>query len=130
MRLLAVGFLLCAGATASAQGRWKKIGKTSAGNPVFVDPKTVKTANGITSARVRVKFVKPVSTPEGQWKSSQSAAMFDCAKQKIAVKENVYYADDEGHKVIERNVAKIPGYGPTLDGTMAQIALDYFCKKK
>jgi len=38
----------------------KEIGKTSAGNLVYVDSKTVKTVNGITTARIRVKFINPV----------------------------------------------------------------------
>jgi hypothetical protein len=43
------GSLLLAtlGASASAQSRWKDIGKTSAGNSVYVDPRSVKAVNGI-----------------------------------------------------------------------------------
>jgi len=50
---------------AAAQGRWKDIGKTSSGNSVYVDPRSVKTVNGITTARIRVKFDPPVQTPKG-----------------------------------------------------------------
>jgi hypothetical protein len=114
---------------APAQGRWKDIGKTSSGNSVYVDPRSVKTANGITTARIRVKFNPPVQTPKGVWATSQHLAMFDCAKSSIAVKENVYYADERTNKVVERKVNAQPGYGPALKGSLSQVALDYFCLK-
>ena len=55
--------------------------------------------------------------------------MFDCAKSSIAVKENVYYADEKTNKVVERKVNAQPGYGPALKGSLSQVALDYFCTK-
>src|SRR5262245_55048201 len=119
--------LLLLPALAAAQGRWKEIGKTSGGNSVYVDPRSVKKVNGIVTARVRVKFETPVKTPRGDWKTSQSLAMFDCAKSTIAAKETVYYADETGGKVGERTVNKVPGYGPALGGSMAKVALDYLC---
>ena len=124
-------FLAIAPAPVAAQsaGRWKEIGKTSAGNLVYVDPKTVKTVNGITSARVRVKFVTPVDVKGGKWYESQHAAMFDCSKRTVGAKENVYYGDAAATKVVQRSVIGQPGFGPALGGSMAQVALDYFCKK-
>jgi hypothetical protein len=114
---------------AAAQSRWKEIGKTSTGNSVYVDPRSVKKANGIITARVRVKFTKPVEQPKGPaWVSSQHIAMFDCAKATIASKETVYYADAAGTKVIEKKTIGIPGYGPAIGGSMSKVALDYFCK--
>ena len=70
-----------------AQGsRWREIGKTSVGNPVFVDPKSVKKgADGIVTATVRVVFAKPVATPKGPITASRTVAMFDCAKKVVAV---------------------------------------------
>src|SRR5829696_5266366 len=115
---------------AAAQGRWKDIGKTSSGNSVYVDPRSVKTVNGITTARIRVKFDPPVQTPKGAWATSQHLAMFDCARSAIAVKENIYYADEKTNKVVERKVNAQPGYGPALKGSLSQVALDYFCKSK
>jgi len=114
---------------APAQGRWKDIGKTSSGNSVYVDPRSVKTVNGITTARIRVKFDPPVQTPKGAWATSQHLAMFDCARSAIAVKENIYYADEKTNKVVERKVNALPGYGPALKGSLSQVALDYFCTK-
>src|SRR5215216_407943 len=114
---------------APAQGRWKDVGKTSSGNSVYVDPRSVKTVNGITTARIRVKFDPPVQTPKGAWATSQHLAMFDCAKSTIAVKENIYYADEKTNKVVERKVNAQPGYGTALQGSLSQVALDHFCKK-
>jgi len=131
MRILMVPPLLLAAMSlpAHAQGRWKDIGKTSSGNSVYVDPRSIKTVNGIITARLRVKFDPPVQTPQGPWTTSQHLAMFDCAKSTIAVKESVYYANEKTNKVVERKVNAQPGYGPTLKGSLSQVALDYLCKK-
>ena len=115
---------------AAAQSRWKEIGKTSSGNSVYVDPRTVKTVNGIVTARVRVKFTTPVATPQGAWVSSQHIAMFDCAKSTVAAKETIYYADDAGTKIVEKKTIAKPGFGPAIGGSMTKVALDYFCAPK
>jgi hypothetical protein len=131
MRTLIVPPLLLAALSLSAhaQGRWTDIGKTSSGNSVYVDPRSIKTVNGIITARVRVKFDPPVQTPRGAWATSQHLAMFDCAKSTIAVKESVYYANEKTNKVVERKVNAQPGYGPALKGSLSQVALDFLCKK-
>jgi hypothetical protein len=126
----AVCLALVAPARAQAQGRWKEIGKTSAGNPVYVDPGSIKTVNGIVHARIRVRFITPVDAPEGKWLSSQHAAMFDCAKSTLANKESTYYSDAAGTKVIKHTVNAKPGFGPALGGSMTQVALDYICKTR
>ena len=114
--------------SASAQGRWKEIGKTASENSVYVDPRSVKKVNGIITARIRVKFTKPVKTPQGDWLSSQHIAMFDCAKSTVAAKETVYYGDLAATRVIEKKTIAQPGFGPAIGGSMTQIALDYLCK--
>jgi len=119
--------LLVLPALAAAQSRWKEIGKTSGGNSVYVDPRSVKKVNGIVTARVRVKFETPVQTRQGAWATSQTLAMFDCAKSSIAAKETVYYADEKTGKVVERKVNAQPGFGPALGGSMGKLALDYLC---
>ena len=121
--------LATAAAPAAAQGRWKEIGKTSVGNSVYVDPASVKTVNGIVTARIRVKFVPPVVTPQGNWVTSQHLAMFNCEKATVAAKQSIYFADEAGKKVVEKKVNAIPGYGPALGGSMTRVALDYLCKK-
>lgn len=136
MRSLTVALSLVAAAalalprTASAQGRWKEIGKTNQGNIVLIEPSSVKTAKGITTARVEVRFVDPVQTPQGAWRLSRSIAMFNCANKTVAAKENIYYGDLAATKIIEKHEVKIPGYGPAFEGSMTQVALDYFCKAK
>jgi|SRR5579884_1605653 len=114
---------------ALAQSRWKEIGKTSAGNSVYVDPHSVKRVNGQVTARVRVRFDPPVKTPKGPWATSQTLATFDCAKSAVAAKENVYFADAAGTRVVDRSVNAKPGFGPVLKGSMGEIALTYLCRK-
>ncbi|HVX39927.1 MAG TPA: surface-adhesin E family protein [Gemmatimonadaceae bacterium] len=125
---LALGAAALVPARASAQ--WKQIGKTSNGNPVFISPRSLKTVDGIVHVRLRVLFEPPVKTRQGTWVSSQTIAMVNCSNSRIAAKENTYYADARGSKVVERTVNKIPGYGPALEGTMAYVAVEYLCKKK
>ncbi len=131
MRRLALALLLLTGAASfgQAQAQWKEIGKTSAGNSVFVDPRSVKTVNGIVTARIRVKFTPPVKATKGTWFASRHIAMFDCAKARVASKESTYYGDEAETKVVEKSTIVIPGYGPAIGGSMAKVALDYFCKK-
>jgi hypothetical protein len=117
-------------APSTAQSRWKEIGKTSAGNAVYVDPRSVKKDNGIITARIRVKFTTPVKLANGDhWDASHHIAMFDCAKSKVAAKETIYYSDEAAGKIAQRSTNAIPGYGPAIGGSMTQVALDYFCKK-
>jgi hypothetical protein len=122
-------FLAAISLSAHAQTRWKEIGKTSTGNSVYVDPRSIKTVNGIITARVRVKFDPPVQTPQGVWATSQHLAMFDCSKSAIAVKESIYYANEKTNKIVDRKVNSIPGYGPAIKGSLSQVALDFLCKK-
>ncbi|HTE47917.1 MAG TPA: surface-adhesin E family protein [Gemmatimonadaceae bacterium] len=125
-------FVLLLTAAASpvvAQGRWKEIGKTSVGNSVYVDPRSVKTVSGIINARIRVKFTDPVKTPEGVWVASHHVAMFDCAHKTVAAKESIYYSDEAANKVVKHTTIAQPGFGPAIGGSMTQVALDYMCKK-
>jgi len=114
----------------AAQTKWKEIGKTSSNNPVFVDPSSIKTKDSITTARIQVKFVTPVETPKGKWMLSRHVAMFNCARHTIANKSTYYYGDAAATRVMESSIPKIPGFGPTIDGSMTQVAFDYVCKAK
>src|SRR5690349_3571341 len=110
--------------SALAQTRWKEIGKTSANNSVYVDPRSVRKVNGIVTAHLRVKFATPVDAGGGAvWKSSQHIAMFDCAKSTVAAKETIYFADTTGTKIVEKKTIAQPGYGPALGGSMTKVAL-------
>jgi hypothetical protein len=113
--------------TTAVQSSWKEIGKTASNNTVYVDPRSVKTVNGITTARIQVRFAKPV---EGAgWKLSRHVAMFDCAKKTVAAKSSVYYGDDAATKVLRKDEPKIPGFGTAIGGSMTAVAMDYICKK-
>lgn len=115
---------------ASAQSRWKEIGKTSTGNSVYVDPRSVKKDTGIVTARIRVKFTTPVKLPNGDhWEASHHIAMFDCATSRVAAKESIYYSDEAAGKVAQRSTIAKPGFGSPIGGSMTRVALDYFCKK-
>ena len=112
---LALGVLLLGsgGAAAHAQA-WKDIGKTTSGNVVSVDPKSIKRNGSMVSATVRVVFTPPVKAARGTWASSKTMATFDCTKKYLAAKENIFYADARSTKIIERSVDKQPGFGPAL----------------
>ena len=109
--------------------KWADIGKTASGNMVSVDPRSIKRDKGLVHATVRVVFTTPVKAAKGTWASSKTIATFDCAARKLAAKENVYYSDAKSTVVVERNVNKLPGYGPALGGSLGQIALDYLCNR-
>ena len=130
MRYLIATTILLAGALpVTARAQWKEIGKTASNNPVYVDPRSVKTKDGIVTARIQVKFVEPVKTPQGEWRMSRHVAMFDCAKKTVAAKSTTYYADLAAKKVVETKTIAIPGFGSPIGGSMTQVAWDYFCKK-
>ncbi len=113
-----------------AQKKWTSIGKTSSGNEVFVDAKSVKRTGDVVAATVRVVFTPPVQTPKGSMMSSRTTAMFDCAKKRLAAKETYYYGDAKETKVIDSKVNAIPGYGPALGGSMGALALEHLCAKR
>ena len=129
MRILPFALLLVP-SIAEAQKKWTPIGTTASGNPVFVDAKSVKRTDSLVSATVRVVFSTPVQTPKGAWMSSRTSATFDCARKRLAAKENVYYGDAKETKVVDRKVNAIPGYGPALGGSMGALALDYICRTR
>lgn len=127
MRTLVLALVLVP-SLARAQKKWTPIGSTAAGNPVFVDAKSVKRTGSLVAATVRVVFTTPVKTNSGTWMSSRTIATFDCAAKKLAAKESIYYGDAKETKVVDRKVNKIPGYGPALGGSMGALALDYVCR--
>ncbi len=130
MQLATVAALVLLTLPNAVQGRWREIGKTSVGNPVFIDPKTVrKGADGIITATVRATFVKPVATPKGPITASRTVAMFDCAKKVVAVKENIYFHDEKANRVYQRSAAGQPGFGPAIRGTLPDIAMAHLCAK-
>lgn len=113
---------------AGAQGtRWRHIGTTTTGNPVYVDPRSVTTKDGIITATVRVTYAEPVQMPGGKVTSTRSTAMFDCATKRVAVKESIFYADEAKGVIVERRVPKQPGFGPIFRSNFSGVALEYLC---
>ena len=109
--------------------RWQEIGKTSAGNPVYIDPKSVKKGtDGIITATVRATFAKPVATPKGPITASRTVGMFDCTKKTVAVKENTFFHDEKANTVYQHSAAKQPGFGPAIRGTLPDVAMAHLCK--
>ena len=131
MRSLAIGALLvCAFAHQTQAQKWKDIGKTSSGNVVSVDPRSVTHRGAIVSAVVRVVFTPPVKAARGMWASSRIDADFDCTKRYLASKGSTYYSDAKSTRVVERSVNRMPGFGPGLAGSLGGIAVDYLCGPK
>ena len=112
-----------------AQRGWVSIGKTSAGNAVFVESRSVKRTGELVSANVRVVFTEPVKGAKGTFASYRTSATFDCSRRSLAARENVYYADARGTREIDRSVNKMPGFGPALGGSLGAVALDHLCKR-
>ncbi|MFN8580693.1 MAG: hypothetical protein U0163_06900 [Gemmatimonadaceae bacterium] len=125
MNIRLVGALLCIALV--QQGPWKQVGTTSSSNPVYVDPSSIKRKDGIVTATVRVVYQKPVAMGKKQLTGSRSIAMFDCAKQTLAVKENVLYSDIKRNVQYSKNVNAQPGYGPAIKGSFADVAMQYVC---
>jgi hypothetical protein len=122
--------LLLLAAAVLPQTKWQEIGKTSTGNSVFLDGKSVRKApDGIVTANVRVTYVPPIDTPKGKVTSSRVVAMFDCARKLVATKQSVMYLNEaKGLEYRRRTIAK-PGFGPAFESTFADVALRHLCAK-
>jgi len=110
--------------------KWQEIGKTSTGNSVYLDAKSVRKApDGIVTARVRVTYAPPLVTPKGKVTSARVVAMFDCVRKQVATRESVLYLDEaKGIEYSRRTIAK-PGFSPALTSTFADVALRHVCAK-
>ena len=123
--LALVGSLVLASA-ASAQQR-VEIGKTSVGTPVLLEANSVSRHDGIVTATVRVRLQPPLKHSSGDLKSSRTIAMYDCAKQTVATKESWYYLDEAGTKIGLHKTVKLPGFGPSFKGSLADVAMRHLC---
>ena len=122
--------LLAAALVPGQGGRWKNIGTTSTGNPVQIDPRSVKTDKaGIITATFRVPYAKPFDHPKGRVTVTRAVAMFNCGKRTVAVKESTMYLDERAGRIAERSAPTIPGFGPTFSSTFSGVAMDYLCPR-
>lgn len=112
------------------QGKWQEIGKTSTGNSVFLDAKSVrKSSDGIVTASLRVTYTPPMDVPGGKVTAARSVAMFNCAANTVATRESVlYFNETKGLEYRRRKIEK-PGFGPAFSSTYADVALKYLCSK-
>ena len=131
MRALALAILLTAAPLGAQRvSRWQEIGKTSTGNSVYLDPRSVSRKDSIITATVRVVFAKPSETPQGPITGSRAVAMFNCARKTVAVKENIIWHDEAKGTIYRRSVPKQPGFGPVFTSNFSGVALTYLCAPK
>lgn len=119
--------LLGAAPTPARAQALREIGRTAAGNPVLVEPRSVRREASVLHATVRVKFAKAVCVPGGDWWSSRTRLDFDCTKRQVQILENWYYADTTFRRVASHNVVGQPAYGTVLGGSMTSVAYDALC---
>jgi hypothetical protein len=115
-------------ARAQAKIKWKEIGRTSSGNHVYVDPKSVRANKDLRDATVRVVFTTPVDSPDGPLYATRTKGTFNCTTRRLAVKENTFYGNAKETKVVEHKVNKVPGFGWVPEGSLGAVAIDYLCK--
>ena len=122
--------LLLLAAVVLPQSKWRETRKTSTGNSVFLEGKSVRKApDGIITANIRVIYAPPIDTPQGKITSSRVVAMFDCARKQVATKQSVMYLNEaKGLEYRRRTIAK-PGFGPAFSSTFADVALKHLCAK-
>ncbi len=122
--------LLLVAAAVLPQSRWREIGKTSTGNSVFLDGKSVRKApDGIITASLRVTYTPPLDTPRGKVTSSRAVAMFDCGRRRVATKQSVLYLNEAKGVEYSRRIIAKPGFGPALTSSFADIGLRHLCSK-
>lgn len=107
-------------ALASAQS-WKEIGKTASNSVVLVDTRSIKRMKDSVTVTMRTRF----ATPDGEGiTGTRTIATFNCAKERVAVKENDSYI---GNRIVKRSIPKIPGYGVVFGGSLTGVAFGYLC---
>ncbi len=110
--------------------RPRQIGVTAAGNPVLVEPRSVRRDASMLHGTLRVRFAKPVRVAGGDWWSSRTRLTFDCSRREVKVLENWYYGDTTWRRVVSHTVPGQPGFGTVLGGSMTSVGYDALCPVK
>jgi hypothetical protein len=126
MRAAWLALLTLAPCVATAQSP-REIGKTAAGNPVLVEPRSVHRDGPQVNAVIRVKFAKAVRVPGGDWWSSRTRLTFNCANRQVKVLENWYYGDTTWTRVASHTQSGQPAFGTVMGGSMTSVGYDYLC---
>jgi hypothetical protein len=105
----------------------RDIGRTAAGNPVFVEPATVRRTGDSVSAIVRVRFAKAVRARTGEWWSSRTRLTIACAPRQAKILENWYFADTTWRSVADHPTIGAPAFGTILGGSMVAVAHTALC---
>ena len=124
--VLGVTMLLLPATGARAQAL-REIGRTAAGNPVLVEPRTVRREQTLVHATVRVRFAKAVRAPGGDWWSSRTRLTLDCTSRRVKVLENWYYGDTTWRRIASHHVSGLPAFGTVMGGSMTSVAYDVLC---
>ena len=125
---LAVAALLAAPCVAAQAPR--EIGRTAAGNPVLVEPRSVRREQALVNGVVRVRFAKAVRAPSGDWWSSRTRLVLDCSSRQVKILENWYYGDTTWRRVVSHTQPGQPGFGTVMGGSMTSVAYDALCATK
>ena len=126
-RAFAIGATFALTATISRAQKPREIGLTAAGNPVLVEPRTVRRDGAMLHATIRVKFAKAVRVPGGDWWSSRTRLTFDCTKRQVKILENWYYGDTTWTRVASHGQAGQPAFGTVMGGSMTSVGYDSLC---
>lgn len=128
--VLSQGFCPLPLAAQTAGAALREIGKTSVGTPVYLETKSVSKTGDIVTATVRVRLTPPIRNGASELRSSRTVGMYDCARQTVATKESWYFTDDAGRKEGMHRQVKIPGFGPAIKGSLADVAWKYLCQPR
>jgi hypothetical protein len=105
----------------------REIGRTAAGNPVFVETRSLRREPTAVHAIVRVRFAKAVRAPGGDWWSSRTKLTLNCTNRTVAIEENWYYGEPTWTRVASHREVGQPGYGTLIGGSMTTVAYDALC---
>jgi hypothetical protein len=128
MRIAAPVTLALFATAALAAAAWQPLGENANGNKVFVDPWSVRSADGITTVVYRTEVKGGLETPGGAITSMRSTMRVNCKDRTAAGVEVVLYEDEAKGKVFSRNRAQKIEYGKEPAGSAADMVIRHLCR--